>query len=322
MKVRSLIESSFVSLLAVASASAQSIPASAPAPAPATKAGVASRAADGHPDLSGIWNNATRTPFERPAVFEGKATISDGEARKWEARENERWQEGSKIEGGRPVSIEGGAYNVLFYDNGSELTRIGGQKRTSMVVDPPDGHVPSMVPEARDRLQSRRRIIPGDYKSLSNDTRCLVGNTPSVPVVPAAYNNNIEIVQSGDSILIEVEMVHDARIIHMNAKHQPPAVRQWFGDSVGHWEGDTLVVETTNFNDQTHYRGSTKDLKVTERFTRVSDRTIEYRATMEDPSTWTKPWSIELAFSSVPGPLYEYACHEGNYAMEGILGGK
>jgi hypothetical protein len=319
MKFRNLIESSFVSLLAVASASAQSTPASPPAPA--TKAGVAPRAADGHPDLSGIWNNATRTPFERPDIFAGKASISDEEARKWEARENERWQEGSKIDGGRPVSIEGGAYNVLFYDNGSELTRIGGQKRTSIVVDPPDGHVPPMVPEARDRLQSRR-IIPGDYKSLSNDTRCLVGNTPSVPVVPAAYNNNIEIVQSGDSILIEVEMVHDARIIHMNAKHQPPAVRQWFGDSVGHWEGDTLVVETTNFNDQTHYRGSTKDLKVTERFTRVSDRTIEYRATMEDPSTWTKPWSIELAFSSVPGPLYEYACHEGNYAMQGILGGK
>jgi len=318
MTFRSLIETSFVSLLAVASVSAQS----APAPAPASKAGPIPRAADGHPDLSGIWNNATRTPFERPAVFEGRATISDEEAKKWEARENERWEEGSKIDGGRPVSIEGGAYNVLFYDNGRELTRVGGQKRTSMVVDPPDGHVPPMLPAARDRLASRRRIIPGDYKSLSNDTRCLVGNTPSVPVVPAAYNNNVEIVQSGDSILIEVEMVHDARIIHMNAKHQPPSVRQWFGDSIGHWEGDTLVVETTNFNDETHYRGSTKDLKVTERFKRVSDKTIEYRATMEDPSTWTKPWSIELAFSSVPGPLYEYACHEGNYAMPDILGAK
>jgi hypothetical protein len=318
MKLRSLIQSSVVFLLAVASVSAQS----APAPAPAPKAGVVPRAADGHPDLTGIWNNATRTPFERPAVFEGKATISDDEARRWEARENERWTEGSKIDGGRPVSIEGGAYNVLFYDNGSELTRIGGQKRTSMVVDPPDGHVPPMLPEARDRLQSRRKIIPGDYKSLPNDTRCLVGNTPSVPVVPAAYNNNVEIVQTGDSILIEVEMVHDARIIHMSSKHQPQTIRQWFGDSIGHWEGDTLVVETTNFNDQTHYRGSTMNLKVTERFTRVNEKTIEYRATMEDPSTWTKPWSIELAFSSVPGPLYEYACHEGNYAIVSILGAK
>ena len=267
MKFRSLIEASVVSLLAIAPVSAQTAPASAHS----TKASPIPRAADGHPDLSGIWSNATRTPFERPAVFQGRATISDEEAKKWESRENERWEEGSKIDGGRPVSIEGGAYNVLFYDNGRELSRIDGQKRTSMVVDPPDGHVPPMLPEARDRLASRRRIIPGDYKSLSNDTRCLVGNTPSVPLVPALYNNNIEIVQSADTVLIEVEMVHDARLVHMTTKHQPASVRQWFGDSIGHWEGDTLVVETTNFNEETHYRGATSDLKVTERFKRVSD---------------------------------------------------
>ena len=317
MKFRSLIESTGVFLLALASVSAQSTP----APAPAPKAGVVPRAADRHPDLSGIWSTATRTPFERPEVFKGRATISDDEARKWEAKENQRWEEGSTIDGGRPVTIQGGSYNVLFYDNGSEMARIGGQKRTSMVVDPPDGHVPPLIPEARDRVR-RRTYIPGDYKSLSYDTRCLVGNTPSVPLVPALYNNNIEIVQSADSILIEVEMVHDARIVHMNAKHLSPSVRQWFGDSIGHWEGDTLVVETTNFNDHTHYRGASMNLKVTERFTRVSDKTIEYRATMEDSSTWTKPWSIELALSSVPGPLYEYACHEGNYAMVDILGAK
>ena len=316
MTFRSLIKSSPVFLLAVASLSAQS----ATAPAAVPKAGAIPRAADGHPDLTGIWSNATRTPFERPAVFAGKATLSDAEAREWETRETQRWEEGSTIDGGRPVTIQGGAYNVLFYDNGNEMARIGGQKRTSMVVDPPDGHVPPLTQEARDRPR-RRAYVPGDYKTLSNDTRCLVGNTPSVPLVPALYNNNMEIVQSADSILIEVEMVHDARIVHMNAKHQSPNVRQWFGDSIGHWEGDTLVVETTNFNDQTHYRGSSMNLKVTERFTRVSDKTIEYRATMDDPSTWTKPWSIELAFNSVPGPLYEYACHEGNYAIVDILGG-
>jgi hypothetical protein len=314
MKFRNLLESSVVLVLAAASVSAQS--------AAAPKTSATARAAERHPDLSGIWSYATRTPFERPAVFAGKATISDEEARKWEARENERWEEGSKIDGGRPVTIQGGAYNVLFYDNGNEMTRIGGQKRTSMVVDPPDGRVPALLPEARDRVARRRAIIPGDVKSLSNDTRCLVGNTPSIPIVPALYNNNIEIVQSDDAILIEVEMVHDARIVHMNAQHQPPSARQWFGDSIGHWEGDTLVVETTNFDDHTHYRGSTTNLKVTERFTRVSDKAIEYRATMEDPSTWTKPWSIELAFNAIPGPLYEYACHEGNYAILGILGAK
>ena len=317
MKFRNLIESGAVLLLAVASVSAQSTK----APAPAAKASGVPRTADNHPDLSGIWSSASRTPFERPAVFAGKPTISDEEARKWEAKENERWEEGSKVEGGRPVTIQGGAYNVLFYDNGNEMARIGGKKRTSMVVDPPDGHVPPLAPEAQNRPR-RRAIVPGDYHSLSNDTRCLVGNTPSVPLVPALYNNNIEIVQSADSILIEVEMIHDARIVHMNAKHQAPSVRQWFGDSIGHWEGDTLVVETTNFNDQTHYRGSSMNLKVTERFTRVSDKTIEYRATLDDPSTWSKPWSIELAFSAVPGPLYEYACHEGNYAITAILGAK
>jgi hypothetical protein len=316
MTFRSLIKSTAVSLLAVASLSAQSPAARAASP----KAGAIPRDAEGHPDLTGIWSNATRTPFERPAVFAGKATLSDDEARVWEARETQRWEEGATIDGGRPVSIQGGAYNVLFYDNGSGLARFDGQKRTSMVVDPPDGHIPPVLPGAGDRAR-RRDIIPGDYHSLSNDTRCLVGNTPAVPMTPALYNNNYEIVQSADSIVIVLEMVHDARIIHMNAKHVSPTTRQWFGDSIGHWEGDTLVVETTNFNDQTRYRGSSMDLKVTERFRMINDRTIEYRATMEDPSTWAKPWSIELPFNAVPGPLYEYACHEGNYAIVDILAG-
>ena len=311
MTFRSVIQFSAVSLLAVASLSAQS--AAVPA------AGAIPRAADGHPDLTGIWSNATRTPFERPDIFAGKPTLSDADARDWEATETLRWKEGATIDGGRPVTIQGGAYNVLFYDNGSGLARFDGQKRTSMVVDPPDGHLPPVVPEARNRVR-RGSYIPGDYKTLPNDTRCLTGNTPAVPMTPAAYNNNYQIVQSPDSILIVLEMVHDGRIVHMNAKHLPPTTRQWFGDSIGHWEGDTLVVETTNFTDKTRYRGSSMDLKITERFRRVSDKTIEYRATMEDPATWTKPWSLELPFNSVPGPLYEYACHEGNYAMVDILG--
>lgn len=317
MTFRSLIKSSAVSVLTVASLSAQS--AAAPSAAPKGSAKIP-RAADGHPDLTGIWSNATRTPFERPAALAGKATLSDAEAREWEARENQRWVEGSTVEGGRPVTIQGGAYNVLFYDNGSELMRIDGQKRTSMVIDPPDGHAPPVLPEARNRAR-RPSTIPGDYKALSNDTRCLVGNTPAVPMTPALYNNNYQIVQSPDSIVIVLEMVHDARIVHMNAQHQPPTVRQWFGDSIGHWEGDTLVVETTNFTDKTRYRGSSQDLKVTERFTRVSDKAIQYRATMEDPSTWAKPWTFEEAFNSVPGPVYEYACHEGNYGLAGVLSG-
>lgn len=316
MTLRNLITTTAVSILAAASLSAQT----APARAVVSKTTVRiPRTGDGHPDLTGVWSNATRTPFERPESFAGKAALSEAEGQAWDEREALRWKEGATIDGGRPVSIQGGAYNVLFYDNGTGLARFGGQARTSMVVDPPDGHVPPVLPGARNRV-GRATIIPGDYKSLSNDTRCLVGNTPAVPMTPSLYNDNYQIVQSEDSILLVLEMVHDGRIIHMNSKHQPPSVRQWFGDSIGHWEGDTLVVETTNFTDQTRYRGSSKDLKVTERFTRVSEKTIEYRATMEDPSTWAKPWSLELPFNSVPGPLYEYACHEGNYAMFGILG--
>jgi hypothetical protein len=319
VKFRTLIEVGSVFLLAAAS-----LPAQTGTTAKVNgKTGAVPRAADGHPDLTGIWSNATRTPFERPAAFAGKPTISDEEARQWEARENQRWEEGSDIDGGRPVTIQGGAYNVLFYDNGNELARIGGKKRTSMVVDPPDGKVPAMLPEARARFAARRRTDGFlSVKDLPSDARCLTGNTPSVPLVPALYNNNIQITQSPDSILFEVEMVHDARIVNMNSEHVDPKIRKWFGHSIGRWEGDTLVVETTNFDDHTHYRGATANLKVTERFTRVSEKTIEYRATLDDPATWAKPWSIELAFTAVPGPLYEYACHEGNYAILGILGAK
>src|SRR5579871_3357779 len=170
----SLLKFSAISLLAAASLSGQT----SHAPAAASKTGAIPRTADGHPNFEGVWSSATRTPFERPAVFAGRATISDAEAQVWEAKENARWEEGSTIEGGRPVTIQGGAYNVLFYDNGREMARFDGQKRTSMVVDPPDGRVPALAPEARDRVR-RRAYVPGDYKTLTNDTRCLVGNTPS-----------------------------------------------------------------------------------------------------------------------------------------------
>ena len=317
MTLRSLIAAGAVSLLAVASLSAQSTTASKAAP----KAGPIPRTADGHPDLTGIWSNATRTPFERPEVFAGKPTLTDEEAKVLGGKKRiSAGKRDRRLTAAGRYSIQGGAYNVLFYDNGSELSRIDGQKRTSMVIDPPDGHVPALLPEARNRAR-RGPEIPGDYHSLSNDTRCLVGNTPAVPMTPALYNNNYQIVQSADSVLIMLEMVHDARVVHMNVKHQPQDVRQWFGDSIGHWEGDTLVVETTNFTDQTHYRGASMNLKVTERFRRVSDKTIEYRATLDDSSTWAKPWSFEEAFNSVPGPIYEYACHEGNYAIADILAG-
>jgi hypothetical protein len=140
-------------------------------------------------------------------------------------------------------------------------------------------------------------------------------------MLPTLYNNNYQIVQTPDAIMIMAEEIHDVRIIRLNAQHLPSNIRRWTGDSVGHWEGDTLVAETTNFTDQTHFRGSSRDLKVIERFTRVDANNIVYKATMEDPSTWTKPWTVELPFVAAPGPIYEYACHEGNYSLVNLLRG-
>ena len=282
------------------------------------------RTADGHPDLQGIWSNATRTPLERPAEFAGKATITDAEAREWEQKEHEAWQELDGTSEGplhKQKGSEGtGAYNVLFYDMGNGLARIDGVKHTSMVIDPPDGKIPPMLPQARERNGTRPQTFD-NVKDRGLSERCIITSMAGPPMLPTLYNNNYQIVQTPAAIMILVEEIHDVRIIHMNARHKPANIRQWTGDSIGHWEGDTLVVETTNFTGQTHFRGSSKDLKVTERFTRVDDKTFVYKATMEDPSTWAKPWTVELPFIAQPGPIYEYACHEGNYAIVDILGG-
>jgi len=282
------------------------------------------RTADGHPDLSGIWSNATRTPLERPAEFAGKPTLTDAEAKVWEQKEHEAWQELDGTSEGPLHKTKGsegtGAYNVLFYDMGNGLARIDGVKRTSMVIDPPDGRVPPMKPEARGRMP-RRADSYDNVKDRGLSERCVITSMSGPPMLPTLYNNYYQIVQTPDAIMIMVEEIHDVRIVHMNAKHQPDNVRQWMGDSIGRWEGDTLVVETTNFTNKTNFRGASKDLKVTERFTRQDAKTIVYKATIDDPSTWTKPWTLELPFVAAPGPIYEYACHEGNYAIEDILGG-
>jgi len=293
-------------------------------PAQNTGASKIPRTADGHPDLQGVWSNATRTPMERPAEFAAKPTLTDAEAKAWEQKEHQAWVDLDGTSEGPLHKTKGsegtGAYNVLFYDMGNGLMRVDGVKRTSMVIDPPDGRIPPLVPEARSRMR-RPADSYNDVKERGLSERCIVTSMAGPPMLPTLYNNNYQIVQTPNSIMILVEEIHDVRIIHMNAKHEPDNVRQWLGDSIGHWEGDTLVVETTNFTDQTHFRGSSKNLKVTERFTRVDPKTILYKATIDDPSTWTRPWTLELPFNSVPGPIYEYACHEGNYAIEDILGG-
>ncbi|MGC9948618.1 MAG: hypothetical protein ABSF64_19805 [Bryobacteraceae bacterium] len=285
------------------------------------------RTPDGHPDLQGTWTNATVTPLERPAALAGKATLTDAEAKVLEAKSaNELAEADGKSEG--PLltatgSAGTGGYNALFIDRGSEFARVDGVKRTSLIIDPPDGKVPSSTPEAGRRLAASYGGSFDSVKSRPLSERCLIGfgSTSGPPMLPVLYNNNYQIVQTPDHVLILVEMVHDARIVRMNAMHAPPNVRQWLGDSVGHWEGDTLVVDTTNFTDKTRFRGSTGNLHVVERFTRVDAGTILYRATIEDPAAFARPWTIEYPFLATKGPIYEYACHEGNYSLVDILGG-
>jgi hypothetical protein len=286
------------------------------------------RVRDGHPDLQGIWTNATLTPMERPAAFAGKLTVSDAEAAKYEKAQDDELKAGDgKSEGEfhrRAGSGDTGGYNALFIDRGSELARVDGVKRTSLIIDPPDGRVPPLTPEARTRLASMRRGGgTGSAQDRPLSERCLMsfGSSSGPPMLPVLYNNNYQIVQTPDTVMILVEMIHDARIIRMNGTHKPDNVRQWLGDSIGHWEGDTLVVDTANFNDQVVFRGSSKNLHVIERFTRVDAKTLLYKATIDDPTTFTKSWTLEYPFVADRGPIFEYACHEGNYALVDILEG-
>jgi len=286
------------------------------------------RTADGHPDLQGVWTNATITPMERPREFTGKATVSDAEARAYEKQDlstNTLDGDVNNVENQRTGGAGVGAYNNLFVDRGSELARVDGVKRTSLIIDPPDGKIPALAPAARERTAGAGRGF-NRYDSVQDrplSERCIIGfgSTSGPPMLPVLYNNNYEIVQTPDYVMILVEMVHDIRVIRINGTHKPAGVRQLLGDSIGHWEGDTLVVDTTNFTNKTRFRGSSENLHVIERFRRVDANTILYRATIDDPSTFTKQWTIEYPFRATAGPVYEYACHEGNYAMPDILGG-
>ena len=306
------------------------LPGQAPAAAPRAKVRnwTVPRTPDGHPDLQGVWTNATITPLERPAALAGKATLSDAEAL---ALEKKSAQELANVDGtseGPLLAAAGssgtGAYNVLFIDRGSEFARVDGVKRTSLIVDPPDGRVPPITAEARQRAA----VMPGgsrfdSVKDRPPAERCLLGfgSTSGPPMLPVLYNNNYQIVQTPGHVMILVEMVHDARIVRINGTHAPKDVRHWLGDSIGHWEGDTLVVDTTNFTNKTRFRGSSENLHVMERFTRTDAKTILYRVTIDDPSTFTKQWTGEYPFVATQGPIYEYACHEGNYSLTDILGG-
>ncbi len=352
--------------LAAQSAAPARPAASAPARPAAPAAGAAkkwtpARMADGHPDLQGVYDVATITPLERPAGVPS-LTLTNQQAAALEEYEQQR--NGKNLEPSRadrtapPVGgdrsvpksyIEileragGGAvggYNTFWLAGGTRAITVDGQKRSSLIVDPPDGKVPPMKPEARRRNNALLAVTaapdasegaaagpPGAFdgpelRPLSE--RCLLGfgSTSGPPTLPNYFYNNLkQIVQTPDSIMILNEMVHDVRIIRMGAKHLPESIRNWMGDSVGHWEGETLVVDTTNFNSKTQFRGASDNLHIVERFTRVDEKTLLYRFTVDDPSTWDRSWIGEYPWVASSEPLYEYACHEGNYALGSILHG-
>jgi hypothetical protein len=316
------------------------------------------RTADGHPDLNGTYDLATITPLIRPSGF--NRTLTDEQAAKMEAQmEKEKEQGDAPLAADRAAPPKGngdqdiparyrpatggtGGYNSGWIDPGSTVNVVNGEKRSSIIVDPPDGKVPAMTQEGSQRgsaLRNRPRSEERENRDAALDRapgafddpeirplseRCILGfgSTSGPPMLPDYFYNNLhQIVQTPTSIMILSEMVHDARIVRMNAKHLPNSYRFWMGDSVGHWEGDTLVVDTTNFNDKTRFFGSSEDLHVVERFTRTGPKTLLYQFTIDDPTTWTKPWSGEFTWPTTNEHIYEYACHEGNYAMEDILKG-
>ncbi len=316
--------------LAFAAASMAQAPSAANAAKSAGASGyVAPRTPDGHPDLQGIWNTASLTTFQRLPQFGNKGTLTAAEA---EAYEKGRLQDlnRDRRDGGNQADLDR-AYNEAWFDRGSKVSRT---MHTSLIVDPADGHVPPMTALGKkmyDEDRQRFALHPADGpEDRPLPDRCLTYSQVGPPMLPGNYNDNYKIVQTGNAVSILAEMGYVNRIIPTDgSKHLPSTVRQWHGDSRGHWEGDTLVVETTNFITRGRnrfgvvYDGPTdENLKVTERFTRVAKDMILYRATVEDPTVYTKPFTVEVAMSKTDEPVYEYACHEGNYGMSGILAGE
>ena len=311
------------------------------------------RTADGHPDFTGTYDIATLTPLVRPTNMADRPALTDAEAQALAKvaaeRRAERNQKSDPNRQAPPAGGDGsegaagnvGGYNTLWTDNGTGAFKIEGKWRTSIIVDPPNGRMPQMTPAAAKRAGERARanrpnrgdawwirenVTPGPYddpelRPLAE--RCLLGFGASAgpPAMPVLYNNLKQIVQTKDTVMILNEMVHDSRLIRINGKHDPPEIRRWLGDSIGRWDGDTLVVDTTNFNDQPAFAGASRNLHVIEKFSRIDSKTLLYQFTVDDPTVWTRPWSGELVWPVTETRIFEYACHEGNYSFANILRG-
>jgi hypothetical protein len=334
----------FVALLAIASVLALATATFAADTTPRTKSG--------HPDFSGTYDAATLTPLTRPAQFGDQLYLTKEEAAKLAADEAkvaaDRSSQSAADRNAPPEGGDGsegaagnvGGYNFFWIDRGTGAIEIDGKYRTSILIDPKNGQMPPMTPDAQKRMASRlgefrrqndgtawwvKEGVKGPYDNMEERNvaeRCLLGFTGVSPVFPSLYNNFKRIVQTDQYVMIELEMVHDARIVRMSSQHPPADVRKWLGDSIGRWEGDTLVVETTNFRPESAPgRGGSENAKVTERFTRMPDGNLLYNFTVEDPATWTASWTGEYVWRASGERVFEYACAEGNYALGNIMRG-
>ncbi|MGZ3402247.1 MAG: hypothetical protein ACXWKN_02600 [Phenylobacterium sp.] len=300
----------------------------------------APRAVDGQPDLQGAWTNASLTPLERPAALGARLVMTPDEVKQTEGRRAEVIREANAPTGAdfdltktpcyAANLTQGGAtsdcgYNAFWVDHGDAVMRVNGEPRTSLITFPANGRMPPRLPRKTNTGPAPVRGVYGRAgENPENQTlaeRCITSfaNHAGPVMLPSFYNSNYQIVQGRDAVAVVVEMIHDVRIVRLNSQHNP--MRSWYGDSIGHYEGDTLVVETTNYNPNEALFGGSADMKVTERFTRVGPTRLRYEFKVEDPTVWSTPWGGEYEFTPAKGPLYEYACHEGNYALPDILSG-
>ena len=304
----------------------------------------APRASDGKPDLQGVWNFSTLTPLERPDELAGKEFLTEEEAGEYiqqriqNSNADRRDGAGTERRPGEDIDVAR-AYNDFWYDRG---TTVVGTRRTSLIIDPPNGKLPPLTPEGQKRENALAAFLSQGVRGPLDGAntrpvreRCIWWESEGPPLTPmGAYNAHLQLVQTPDNVAIVMEMIHDARIIPLDGRpHLSPSIRNVLGDSRGRWEGDTLIIDTTNFvsmedfidpggsSDQTDYRGRRTNVQLTERLTLVDDDTLRYRYTVEDPTTWTRPWTGEQFLTRSTTPLYEYACHEGNHGIVGILSG-
>jgi hypothetical protein len=291
---------------------------------PTNLAGQKSRAA--RPNLEGIWNSATATPLERPSELKDKAFFTPEEALRWEQQVAQRNAEPSPATGAKRTGT--GTYNTFYREFGTRTVKT---RRTSIVIDPPDGRIPALTPAA-DAVKRRRleRLKLFEHpEDLGLQDRCLAFSTAGPPMLPYSYNSNYQIVQTEDAVMIHAEMIHDTRIIRLDGRpHLPPHIRVWMGDSIGQWQGDTLVVDTTNFPDGSGFYGDAggnfgwdRNLHLVERFRLFDDDTLLYQFEVDNPSAFTQPWKGELTMSRSDGHIFEFACHEANYSLTNMLRG-